>query len=92
MAQSVLSAKLPDELIDALGRTAIEQEMTRNRLVREALEAIVDGRVIPLTADEELSRDLRAGLKREEDTFARLLAEELDRAAMLYADRSGPIA
>lgn len=65
MAVRVLSAKLPQELIDALGPAAEARGLTRNGLVREALEAVLEGRIIQLTPRERLARDLRAGFARD---------------------------
>lgn len=55
----VLSAKLDEELIERLGVAADARGITRNALVREALEAAVDGRVRHLTKEEQQARRLQ---------------------------------
>jgi hypothetical protein len=88
----VLTAKLPEELIEAVGDVAKRRGVSRNRLVQEALEAIVDGRVEPWSADEveatrlvlfreRLQEDrvaLRARLQRDATRRARQLARKYD--------------
>jgi len=75
----VLSAKLPEELVASLDAAAAEQGVTRNRLVREALEATVEGRIRQLTEDERESRRIR----KVRDRFER------DRRAMRVVSASG---
>lgn len=58
----VLSAKIPEELIAGIDAAAEARGVTRNRLVREALEAVIEGRVDFLTEEEQLSRRRRARL------------------------------
>lgn len=56
----VMSTKLSEELIASLGVAAEARGVTRNHLVREALEAVVEGRVRHLTEEELKARRLRA--------------------------------
>lgn len=68
----VLSAKLSEELITDLGDAAEERGVTRNRFVRDALEAAVEGRVRWIEDEERTARLLRASLHRDCEALARL--------------------
>lgn len=70
--QRVLTTKLPVDLVGRLGVVAAERGVTRNRLVRDALEAVVDGRVAPLYGEDRERQEVRA-------VFGRI---ELDRLAL----------
>jgi len=59
----VLSAKVPEELIAGIDAAAEARGVTRNRLVREVLEAAVDGRVTFLAEEEERSRRQQAAFE-----------------------------
>lgn len=86
----MLTAKLPEELIEAVGDVAERRGVSRNRLVHEALEAIVDGRIEPWSAEdieatrhtmirERLQEDrvaLRASLQRDATRRARQLGRK----------------
>lgn len=78
MAVRVLTAKLSEELIDELSSIAVERGTTRNALVREALEAIIDNRVTPLDPEVRLARELRAGFARDRDRLRALASRHLD--------------
>jgi hypothetical protein len=66
MAQRVLTAKVTEELYDAVDERAACRGVTRNALVREALEATVDGRITPLDPHEALRRAFVADMHRGE--------------------------
>ena len=75
----VMSTKLPEELIASLGTAADARGVTRNYLVREALEAVVEGRVRFFTEEERASRRgqaVRKGLERDRRALRAVLASE----------------
>jgi predicted transcriptional regulator len=77
MPSTVLSAKLPEDLIDRLGPIAAERGTTRNRLIRDALEAAVDGRVDFLTDAEREAERLQAVREYLSLTYRRRPAQPL---------------
>jgi predicted DNA-binding protein len=66
MASRVLTAKVPAELIDRADALARRRGVTRNRLVREALEAAVDGRVTFLSPKEREAQEIREAMARRD--------------------------
>lgn len=66
MAVRVLSAKVPEELIAALNDVAAHRGMSRNAIVREALERLVAGKpdAGPTLAERQLAA-ARSTIRRE---------------------------
>ena len=65
MAQRVLTAKLPEELVVALDAVASGRDTSRNAVVREALEALVEGRISALTPEATTARRISRSLERD---------------------------
>lgn len=65
MASRVLSAKLPEELIADLSAAAADQGLSRNALVRRALEAVTTGETGPISDADLAVRDVRRRLARD---------------------------
>jgi len=61
----VLTAKLPEELIAALDDLAADRGVSRNALVREALERIVEAGDAGPTLEERRLATARATIRRE---------------------------
>lgn len=59
MSQRILSAKVREELVEQLDATANEQGISRNAVVRQVLEAFVDGRPVSFTDPNAWRRRLR---------------------------------
>jgi hypothetical protein len=59
----IASAKIPEAMLEAVGKPARQRGLTRNAYMRRALEAATDG-TLELKSDDARTRDLfRAGLR-----------------------------